>query len=116
MFALAGWFLATFIMVLPNPGKKIAFGDVKMMGAVGACLGWVKMLICFFYFSIIYGLIAAVLIAEPSPKNKSKVFGWYSNPGSQSASTSPAQSIRPRSMKRAKQKYRLVRPLLWVLI
>ncbi|MBU6453899.1 MAG: prepilin peptidase [Cyanobacteria bacterium REEB67] len=74
MMALSGWFLATFIMVLPNPGKKIAFGDVKMMGAVGACLGWVKMLICMFYFSLTYGLIALILIARAIPKDQIKGF------------------------------------------
>ena len=74
MFALAGWFLATFIMVLPNPGKKMAFGDVKMMGAVGACLGWQRFLISFFYFALAYGFVALFLIARAVPKDQIKSF------------------------------------------
>jgi prepilin peptidase CpaA len=72
--AVCGWLLAVFIMCLPKPSQKIAFGDVKLMGAVGACLGAAKWCICWFYFSLTYGLIALVLIARAIPKDQIKGF------------------------------------------
>lgn len=70
--ALAGWALAAFIMMFPNPGKRMHFGDVKMMAAVGAMLGPIKFLICMFYFSIVYGIVSLFLIIKAIPKEQMK--------------------------------------------
>jgi prepilin peptidase CpaA len=72
--AVGGYVLAVFIMCLPKPSAKIAFGDVKLMGAVGACLGAARWCICWFYFSLTYGLIALLLIARAIPKDQIKGF------------------------------------------
>ena len=58
LMAVAGWFLAVLIMVFPDRKRKMAFGDAKLMAAVGAFLGPGGVLLAFFYFSLCYGLIA----------------------------------------------------------
>lgn len=70
--SVEGWALATFIMCLPKPAKKMHFGDVKMMGAVGALLGPIQFLLCFFYFSLLYGLVACVLLLMAIPRSQVK--------------------------------------------
>lgn len=72
--AACAWAIATAIMCFPNPGKKMYFGDVKMMAAVGALLGYIKFLICMFYFSLFYGLVAMFLILKSIPKEQVKGF------------------------------------------
>ena len=72
--ALFGWLLAVGINLLPKPSQKIAFGDAKMFGAVGACLLPIKMLICWFYFSLTWGALALFLIARAIPKDQIKGF------------------------------------------
>lgn len=72
--SVAGVLLAYFIMCLPHPGKKLAFGDVKIMGAVGACLGPVRWLICWFYFALAFGSLSLFLIARAIPTEKWKGF------------------------------------------
>jgi hypothetical protein len=42
----------------------LKMGDVKIWMAVGACLLPIKMLICWFYFSLTFGAISIFLIAK----------------------------------------------------
>ncbi|MBK7748290.1 MAG: prepilin peptidase [Candidatus Obscuribacter sp.] len=72
--AALGYALAAGIMMFPNPGKRMHFGDVKMMAAVGAILGMIKFLLCMFYFSLCYGLVAMVLILKSIPPQQIKGF------------------------------------------
>lgn len=72
--SLCGYALAAGVMMFPNPGKRMHFGDVKMMAAVGAILGMVQFLICMFYFSLCYGLVSSVLIIRSIPREQIKGF------------------------------------------
>ncbi|MDZ4833632.1 MAG: A24 family peptidase [Candidatus Melainabacteria bacterium] len=66
LMAVAGWILAVAIMVLPDhvimKRPKMYFGDAKLMAAIGAFQGPGGMLMTFFYFSLIYGLITTVKV------------------------------------------------------
>ncbi len=66
--------LAALLMMFPNPGKRMHFGDVKMMIAVGALVGWLKLLLVFFYFSLFYGLVALIIMIRAIPKDQYKAF------------------------------------------
>ena len=72
--AFCGWMVAAAIMMFPNPGKRMHFGDVKMMAAVGAVLGITKFLICMFYFCLVYGLVSMFLILKSIPREQIKGF------------------------------------------
>lgn len=69
-----GWVIATLLMCFPNPGKRMHFGDVKMMAAVGALLGPIKFLIVMFFFSLIYGLVAVISMIRAIPPDQYKAF------------------------------------------
>jgi Flp pilus assembly protein protease CpaA len=56
--AVIGWFLGAIIMIFPHPKKKIAFGDAKLMAALGALLGPADILIIFFYFCLCWGFVS----------------------------------------------------------
>lgn len=72
--SLCGWLVALIIMLFPNPGKKMHFGDVKMMIAVGALFGITKFLVCMFFFSITYGIVSCALILKAIPREQIKGF------------------------------------------
>lgn len=67
LMAVAGWVIGVFVMVFPKPQKKIAFGDAKLMAAIGAFLGPGGVLLAFLYFSLIYGVIACYRIGKVTP-------------------------------------------------
>lgn len=69
-----GWALATLVMIFPNPGKRMHFGDVKMMAAVGAFLGPIKFLMVMFYFSLLYGIVAIAFMIKAIPPDQYKAF------------------------------------------
>jgi prepilin peptidase CpaA len=56
--ALYGWFAGVLCMLLPDPKHKMGFGDAKLMGAMGAFLGWKLVIIAWGYFAVLFGIIA----------------------------------------------------------
>jgi prepilin signal peptidase PulO-like enzyme (type II secretory pathway) len=58
--AVAGAVLGAVITCIPKWNKRdsIAYGDAKLIMAMGAFLGWIGVLLVFFYFSLVWGLIA----------------------------------------------------------
>ena len=72
--SVLGLLLAAVLMMFPNPGKRMHFGDVKMMIAVGALLGWQQLLLVFFYFSLLYGLVAVFFMVKAIPRDQYKAF------------------------------------------
>lgn len=72
--AALGYGVAGLLMMFPNPGKRIHFGDVKMMMAVGALLGPIKFLMVMFYFSLLYGVVALVRMFKAIPREQYKAF------------------------------------------
>ena len=67
LMAVAGWFLGVALMMILNPKGKMGFGDVKLMATVGAFLGWQGVLICFLYFSIVYGAVSIFKLVSSIP-------------------------------------------------
>ncbi len=66
LMAVAGWLLACAIMIVPDhvimKRPKMYFGDAKLMAAIGAFQGPGGMLITYFFFSLIYGLITTIKV------------------------------------------------------
>ncbi|MBZ0185912.1 MAG: A24 family peptidase [Candidatus Obscuribacterales bacterium] len=80
LWAIAGWCVGACIMIFPHPKKKLGMGDAKLMAAIGAFLGLKGMLLCFFYFCIIYGMIAAIKMAMTIPwKQLATMFRFISS-------------------------------------
>jgi prepilin signal peptidase PulO-like enzyme (type II secretory pathway) len=76
-WSIAGACLALAMTILPRMRKgedALKMGDVKMWMAIGACLQPIKMVICWFYFSITFGLISVFLIAKSIPRDQIKGF------------------------------------------
>ncbi|MBS1995964.1 MAG: prepilin peptidase [Cyanobacteria bacterium SZAS LIN-2] len=77
-WSFAGLLLGLGITILPRLKKgsdaPMAYGDVKMWMAIGACLMPAKMLISWFYFSITFGTISAILVLKAIPKDQIKGF------------------------------------------
>ena len=69
LFAVLGWFVGAVIMVLPDPKKKMGFGDAKLMAAMGAFLQWKGVLIAWGYFALLYGAVATVRFLGSVPWN-----------------------------------------------
>lgn len=75
LMAVAGWLVGAgitlFFIYLPVGPKyeedRIGMGDAKLMAAMGAILGWVPVLIAFFYFSLAWGLISMFQLARAIP-------------------------------------------------
>lgn len=67
LWAVAGWCLGVFVMVLPHPKMKMGFGDAKLMGAIGAFLLPKSLLLVFFYFCISYGVMAMFKVCMAFP-------------------------------------------------
>jgi prepilin peptidase CpaA len=67
LFAILGWFVGVFIMMLPDPRNKVGFGDAKLMGAMGAFLGWKIVVIAWGYYAISYGFLALVRLLSAIP-------------------------------------------------
>lgn len=72
--AVIGYVVAAFIMMFPNPGKRMHYGDVKMMAAVGAVLGPIKFLMVMFYFSLCYGVVSVFRMFRAIPRDQYKAF------------------------------------------
>ena len=75
--AIGGWLVGCLITASPillmrlfRAGNKMGFGDVKLMGAVGAFLGPKLTLIVFFYFCLFYGALGIARIATVIPWKK----------------------------------------------
>lgn len=78
IWGVQGWFLALAIMLgtralavmVPGGLKRsspVGFGDIKLMAAVGACLGPGKFLCQFFLFAVLFGGFGVVKIAAVIP-------------------------------------------------
>jgi hypothetical protein len=48
----------------------MAGGDAKLWAALGACLLVKQMLVCFFYFSLAYGLVSTVMMLRKKASGK----------------------------------------------
>lgn len=67
LWAMAGFVVGVGITALPSSRKGkvlLGGGDVKMWGAVGACLLPLKLLICWFYFALAFGAASFFLIGK----------------------------------------------------
>ena len=83
-FSLAnlGWSIAglalgwafTVVPRLKKGNESLAYGDVKMWMAIGACLMPMRMAIAWFYFSLCFGALSLTLIAKAIPKDQIKGF------------------------------------------
>lgn len=60
LMGMAGWLVGTGIMTIPHLKEKIWFGDVKLVAAIGAFTGPGMVLLVYLYFSIFFGLHAAL--------------------------------------------------------
>jgi len=79
IWSIVGCALGLAITVLPRIKKTseeapMAYGDVKMWMAIGACLMPIKMFISWFYFSLSFGTLSLILIAKAIPKDQIKGF------------------------------------------
>lgn len=55
--------------------QPIAFGDVKLMGALGALIGPKYFLLALFYFALVYGVVAIALILKAV--KRSHLLGFF---------------------------------------
>ncbi len=69
LFAVIGWFVGAAIMMLPDPKRKMGFGDAKLMAAIGAILQWKAVLIAWGFFALIYGAISTAMFLSAVPWN-----------------------------------------------
>ncbi|MBX9695781.1 MAG: A24 family peptidase [Cyanobacteria bacterium] len=67
LMAVAGWFVGVLVMMLANPTRKMGFGDVKLMAAIGTFIWWKGVVLTFLYFAIIYGAVAIYKISFALP-------------------------------------------------
>lgn len=76
MQSLLGLFVGLALVTLPNILQKKTFmagGDAKLWAALGACLLVKQMLVCFFYFSLAYGLVSTVIMLRKKGSGKTFV-------------------------------------------
>lgn len=67
LWAVAGYILGALIMIFPHPKNKMWWGDAKLMAAIGAFLGPVYVMICFFYFCLAFGVMAMFKLSVTVP-------------------------------------------------
>ena len=65
--SLFGCLLGIGLMIMPDPRRKMGFGDVKLVAAVGSFVGPVGVLLVWFYFAVLYGLAACFRLAVVFP-------------------------------------------------
>jgi prepilin peptidase CpaA len=55
------------LKILPTAKKKMGFGDVKLIAALGTFLGPLEVAFVFFYFSLLFGLLHVVRLVTDIP-------------------------------------------------
>lgn len=64
-YSIGGWLVGALVMIgldliSPQKGRKIGYGDKKLMAAIGAFIGPMYVLIVIFYFCLLYGAASLV--------------------------------------------------------
>ena len=76
--AVAGWLtgvalgvvpmlIVQALKILPTAKKKMGFGDVKLIAALGTFLGPLEVAFVFFYFSLLFGFLHVVRLVTDIP-------------------------------------------------
>ncbi len=68
--SLLAYIIAVIIMIVLDPKHKVGYGDVKLMGCIGAFIGPKLILITWFFYAFLFGFYSVIRIALSLPWRK----------------------------------------------